>query len=175
MEEEARGTSGSRNHGTRGGISLQQDQGCGPPFTHSHIRLHTESVPTQGIWRKENDQGSQGTWLPEDEHGSRVVRQRRCYVEPKSGGREKEPHGKDGHPIMLTCARARQIASVISDALRPHGPSVGFSREEYWSGLLCPPPGDLPDSGIKPESPLSPALAGGRFITSATWEAQMFT
>ena len=30
--------------------------------------------------------------------------------------------------------------------------SVGFSRQEYWSGLPCPPPGDLPDSGIKPVS-----------------------
>jgi len=40
-----------------------------------------------------------------------------------------------------------------------------FSRQEYWSGLLCPPPGDLPDPGIKPMSPASPALAGGFFTT----------
>ena len=32
-------------------------------------------------------------------------------------------------------------------------PSMGFSRQEYWSGSLCPPPGDLPDSEIKPTSP----------------------
>ena len=31
--------------------------------------------------------------------------------------------------------------------------SMGFSRQEYWSGLPCPPPGDLPDPGIKPGSP----------------------
>ena len=31
--------------------------------------------------------------------------------------------------------------------------SMGFSRQEYWSGLLCPPPGDLPNRGIKPRSP----------------------
>ena len=37
--------------------------------------------------------------------------------------------------------------------------SMGFSRQEYWSGLLCPPPGDLPNSGIEPMSPVSPALA----------------
>ena len=37
--------------------------------------------------------------------------------------------------------------------------SVGFSRQEYWSGLLCPPPDDLPNPGIEPESPVSPALA----------------
>ena len=36
--------------------------------------------------------------------------------------------------------------------------SMGFSRQEYWSGLLCPPPGDLPDPGIEPTSPVSPAL-----------------
>ena len=40
--------------------------------------------------------------------------------------------------------------------------SMGFSRQEYWSGLPCPPPGDLPHPGIKPESP---ALAGRFFIT----------
>ena len=37
---------------------------------------------------------------------------------------------------------------------------VGFSRQEYWSGLPCPPPGDLPDSGIKPTS-----------LTSSDWQA----
>ena len=45
---------------------------------------------------------------------------------------------------------------------------MGFFRQEYWSGLPLPPPGDLPDPGIEP---LSPALAGGFFTISATWEA----
>ena len=39
--------------------------------------------------------------------------------------------------------------------------STGFSRQEYWSGLPCPPPGILPDPGIKPETLATPALAGG--------------
>ena len=43
-----------------------------------------------------------------------------------------------------------------------------FFRREYWSGLLFASPWDLPDPGIKPESP---ALAGGLFTSSATWEA----
>ena len=43
--------------------------------------------------------------------------------------------------------------------------SLGFSRHEYCSGLPCPSPGDLPDPGIKPTSPVSPALAGGFFTT----------
>ena len=47
---------------------------------------------------------------------------------------------------------------------------IGFSRQEYWSGLPCPPPGDRPDPGIGPASLMSPALAGGFFTTSATWE-----
>ena len=41
--------------------------------------------------------------------------------------------------------------------------SMGFSRQEYWSGLPFPSPGDLPDTGIKP---VSPALVG-RFFTTA--------
>ena len=45
--------------------------------------------------------------------------------------------------------------------------SMGFSRQEYWSGVLCPPPGDLPDPGIEPGSLMCPALAGGFFTTNA--------
>ena len=49
--------------------------------------------------------------------------------------------------------------------------SMGFSRQECWSELPCPPPGDLRQSGIEPTSLLSPAQAGGFFTTGATWEA----
>ena len=48
--------------------------------------------------------------------------------------------------------------------------SMESSRQEYWSGLPCPPPGDLPDAGVEPVSLVSPALAGGFLSTSATWE-----
>ena len=44
--------------------------------------------------------------------------------------------------------------------------SMGFSRQEYWSGLAFPTPGDLPDPGIKLASLASPALAGGFFTTA---------
>ena len=40
-------------------------------------------------------------------------------------------------------------------------PSMGFPRREQWSGLPCPPPGDLPESGIKPTVLMTPALADG--------------
>ena len=49
--------------------------------------------------------------------------------------------------------------------------SMGFSRQESWTGLPCPPPGDLLHPGMKPRSVTSPALAGRLFITSITWEA----
>ena len=52
--------------------------------------------------------------------------------------------------------------------------SMGFSRQEYWSKLPFPPPGDLPDPGTEPMSLMSPALAGGFFTTSATWEATIY-
>ena len=65
----------------------------------------------------------------------------------------------------------------MSDSLQSYGLyqaplSMGFPRQEYWSGLPYSPPGDLLDPGIKLGSPASPALAGGFFTTSATWEAQ---
>ena len=63
---------------------------------------------------------------------------------------------------------------VVSDSLEPvahQAPlSMGFSRQEYWSGLPFPPPRDLPDPGIKLASLMSPALAGRFFAIHATWE-----
>ena len=48
---------------------------------------------------------------------------------------------------------------------------MGFSRQEYWRGLPCPSPGDLPDPWVEPLTLMSLELAGGFFTTSATWEA----
>ena len=46
--------------------------------------------------------------------------------------------------------------------------SMGFSRQEHWSGLLCPPPGDLPDPGMEPESPeLADSLLLSRLTSSS--------
>ena len=52
--------------------------------------------------------------------------------------------------------------------------STEFSRQEYGRELPFPPPGDLPNPGIKPTSLESPALAGGFFTTSATWEVTCY-
>ena len=43
--------------------------------------------------------------------------------------------------------------------------SMEFSRPEYWSGLPCTPPGDLPDPGMEPTYPETPVLADGFFAT----------
>ena len=53
-----------------------------------------------------------------------------------------------------------------------HSSVPGFSGQEYWSGLPFPSPEDLPNPGVEPMSFMSPALAGGFFNTSATWEVQ---
>ena len=50
--------------------------------------------------------------------------------------------------------------------------SMGFSKQEYWSGLTFPPPGDLPDPGIEPTFLESPVLADRLFTTRAIWEVQ---
>ena len=73
-----------------------------------------------------------------------------------------------------TCAKSVQSCPTLCNPMdcSLQAPlSMGFCRQEYWSGLSFPPPGDPPGSGIKPASLMSPALAG-RFLTaSATWEA----
>ena len=50
---------------------------------------------------------------------------------------------------------------------------MGFPRQEYWSGLLCPPPRDLPNPGIRPASPLSPALQVNSLPAEPLGEAQV--
>ena len=74
------------------------------------------------------------------------------------------------HARMLSCFSCVWLCNPM-DVARQAPLSMGFSRQEYWSGLPCPPPGDLPDSEIKLESLMSLALTGGFFTTSTTWEA----
>ena len=72
---------------------------------------------------------------------------------------------------MHTCVLSLQLCRLfmIPQTVARQGPlSMGFSRQENWSRLPCPPPGDLPNPGIEPTS----SLAGEFFTTSATWEAQ---
>ena len=71
------------------------------------------------------------------------------------------------HSAVLSRFRCVQLLATLWTAACEAPPSLGFSRREYWSGLPCPPPGDLLELGV---GPTSPALAGGFFTTSTTWE-----
>ena len=66
-----------------------------------------------------------------------------------------------------------QLCATLWTVARQAPLSIGFSRQEYWSGLPFPPSQDLPNPGIEPVSLLSPAVAGGFFTTNASWEVLM--
>ena len=78
-----------------------------------------------------------------------------------------------GVSAVLFSAKSVQLCLFVTPWTVAHQAplSMGFSRQEYWSGLSCSPPGDLPDPGIEPASLMSPALTSGFFTTSATWES----
>ena len=73
-------------------------------------------------------------------------------------------------PHVLVLSRVRLFATPWTVACQA-SLSIGFSRQEYWSGLPCPPPEDLPDPGIESTFLTSPVLAGGFFTTKHTREA----
>ena len=80
--------------------------------------------------------------------------------------RHKDYHfQKVVHPSHFSCA---WFFVTLWTAAHQALLSMGFSRQEYWSGLPCPPPGDLPHPRTEPESPAS---AGRFFTTSVTWKA----
>ena len=64
---------------------------------------------------------------------------------------------------MLSCV---QLFAALGTVAHQAPLSMGIPRQEYWSWLPFPPPGDLPNSGIEPTSSVSPALAGGFFTLS---------
>ena len=70
---------------------------------------------------------------------------------------------------MLSCFSHARLCMTPWTAALQAPLSMGFSRQEYWSGMPYPPPGDLPDPGIEPALLMSPALTVGLFTTSATW------
>ena len=74
------------------------------------------------------------------------------------------------HCVLSHFSHVRLFLTLWTLAIRLLWPWDWFSRQEYWSGLPCPPPGDLPDPGIKPVSLMSPELAGGFFTIRATGE-----
>ena len=55
--------------------------------------------------------------------------------------------------LLLSCFSHAQLCSILWTVARQTPLSMGFSQQEYWSGLPCLPPGDLPNPGTKPRSP----------------------
>ena len=127
-----------------------------PPAAPCHRPGSQHSWRNQGLWVV-------GTWA--ESHSSEVTHFFRSQLQKSR---------REGKPKTNRKQRA-SAASVVSSSVTPWTVacqfplSMGFSRQEYWSGLSCPP-GDLPDPGIKPKSLMPPALAGGFFTTSTTWE-----
>ena len=74
---------------------------------------------------------------------------------------------------MLSCFSCVQLFATLWTLAGKDPLSMGFSKQECWIGLSYPLPGEFPYSGIEPMLLTSPALAGGFFTTSATWEAQI--
>ena len=77
------------------------------------------------------------------------------------------------HSVLNVCCLVTQSCPTLTSPWTvpcQASLSVGFPRQEYWSELPFPPPGDLPDPGICLVSLSFPELADGFFTTSATWE-----
>ena len=113
-------------------------------------RTRWQKPKTLTCWRQYQD-----TWL--DGHGS-----------------EWTPGVGDGQGGLACCDSWDHKESDTTEQLNWTELRVlcpwGFSRQEYWSGLLCPPPRDPSDPEIEPTSPISPALASGFFTTCTNLE-----
>ena len=77
------------------------------------------------------------------------------------------------HACVLSCFSCVRIFVTLWTIARQVPLSMGLSRQECWSGLSCPLPGNLLDPGVKPMSSVSLALASGFFFTMEV-EKQMF-
>ena len=82
---------------------------------------------------------------------------------------------KKNRALVLSSFSPTQLFATLWNVAHMAPLSMGFSRQEHWSGLPCPLPGDLLDPGIKPSSLMSPALADGFFTTNVTWEIEFKT
>ena len=77
---------------------------------------------------------------------------------------------------VLSCFGCIRLCATLWTVACQAPLSMGFSRQEYWSRVPCPPQGDLPDPGIEPEPMcLTSAQADGFFTTSTMWEAPLLT
>ena len=102
--------------------------------------------------------------------------------DPELEEQRSQPHNNPSRPPhfprvppmkLLACMHAKLLQScpTLWDPMNCSLPTGllclwGFLRQEYWSGLPCPPPEDLPDPGIEPVSPVAPALQVNSLLLS---------
>ena len=105
-------------------------------------------------------------------HGSRAAKGKGRWPRWSHFRRHDKRGTACGLPMCMLSHLSCDRLFVTPVDCSPWGSSDhGILQEEYWSGLPCPSPGDLPDPGIEPESP---ALADGFFTISTTWEVRGF-
>ena len=75
----------------------------------------------------------------------------------EGAGQERRGHGQCFTAVLMVLRRVQLFVTLWTVACQS-SLSMGFPREEYWGGLPCPPPGDLPDPGIEPASLAFPEL-----------------
>ena len=138
-------------------------------------KLREFSTTKPALWQmlKELTKGEENTWEEEKKGNTRKGKDRQKII-PKQENRNRIVHINVCLCVcvcMCMCVCMRAHALSLSDVgffvtpwtIACQAPlSMGLSRQEYWSGLPFPTPGDLPDPGIKPTSP---ALAGKIFTT----------
>ena len=93
-----------------------------------------------------------------------------CHCPHQGGGSVVFADLNDVCVRMLSCFSHVLLFETLWTEACQAPLSMGFSKQEYWSGLPCPPPGDLPDLGMEPTSLMSSTMAGEFFTTSTTWE-----
>ena len=115
--------------------------------------------------------------------GGETEAQRGCVVEPRSHSSRSSGaslcrgcgrgSGSAPEPLCSVCVCSVMSDSATSGTVARQAPlSMGFSRQEYWSGLPFPSPGDLPNPGIEPRSP---ALQANSLLSKTTGKPQVFS
>ena len=89
---------------------------------------------------------------------------------PWPGGGQAGRPGWASRHLKLPVLSCSGLFATPQTVAHQDSPSMEISRQEYWSGLPFPSPGDLPNPRIKPKFPVSPALTARIFTTSATWD-----
>ena len=124
-------------------------------------------------WTEESD-GLQSMGSQRVRHNRATEHARLFKSEPQKGSISPPPLLQStSSPLVCMCAKLLQSCPTLCNpwtVARQASLSMGFSRQEYWSGLPCTPPGDIPDPKIELTSARSPVLASRFFTTSTIWQ-----